>query len=52
VALMLLSMPPNTMPWNGEMDHQLAWPARITQEAATCTFVVSFWYGYDTSLAA
>ena len=24
---MFLSMPPNTMPWNGEMDRQLAWPA-------------------------
>jgi hypothetical protein len=26
--------------------------ARIPQEATTCTVVVSYWYGYDTSFAA
>ena len=26
--------------------------ARIPQEATTCTVMVSYWYGYDTSFAA
>ena len=26
--VMLRTMPPNTIPWNGEMDRQYAWPAR------------------------